>query len=89
MYRTKSEHFYKPNQDYERTRGFWKIYRKIKLFIKTIYDISSVLVILMSFDKILKYKSFKVVKFWQIAQLVERIPRLFSNLQYNFGGGFH
>jgi hypothetical protein len=95
MYRTKSHQFYKPkdydqiHSNHEGVRKFWKIYRKIKMIIKTLYDISSVLVIIMSFDKVYKYKSFKVIKTWQVAQLIERFPRMLNNFRNNFMPSFH
>jgi len=95
MYRTKAQHFYKSkdhghiHSQHEGVRKFWKIYRKIKMIIKTLYDISSVLVIIMSFDKVYKYKSFRVIKTWQVAQLIERIPRMLNNFRNNFMPSFH
>lgn len=95
MYRTKAQHFYQSqdpdyiHSNHEGVRKFWKIYRKIKMVIKTLYDISSVLVIIMSFDKVYKYKSWKVIKTWQVAQLIERFPRMLNNFKHNFMPAFH
>jgi hypothetical protein len=41
----------------------------------------------MSLDKVYKFKSWRVVKPWQIATLVERIPKLFRTLRHHFTYG--
>lgn len=51
-------------------------YFRLKRFIWTTYDVLSVLVILISLDKIVKNKSIKALKPWQVARLIERVPKL-------------
>jgi hypothetical protein len=53
-----------------------------KRFVYVTYDFFSVLVILISLDKIVKYKSIKVLKPWQVARLIERIPKLIKGLKH-------
>jgi len=86
-YRSKAHHYYKPNPNFERTRKFWKSYRSVKWYIGIVYDACSVLLILMSFDKIYKFKSLKVVKPWQIARLIEKVPKLFYSLRHKMTYG--
>ena len=86
-YSSKASHYYKPNPKFDRIRHFWRIYRSIKQVIGIIYDISSVLLVVMSFDKVYKYKSLKVIKPWQIARLVEKIPKLLYSLRHKMTYG--
>jgi hypothetical protein len=86
-YRSKAQHYYKPNAKFERTRKFWQIYRGIKWVIGIIYDSCSVILILMSFDKVYKFKSWRVIKPWQIANLVEKVPKLFRSLRHKMTYG--
>lgn len=51
-------------------------YKTVKDSVYVLYDVLSVLVILLSFDKIYKMKSFKSLQPWQLARLIERIPKL-------------
>jgi len=51
-------------------------YFRLKQWIWTTYDILSVLVILLSFDKMIKTKSIKTLKPWQVARLIERGSKL-------------
>jgi hypothetical protein len=87
VYRTKAHHFYKPNPEFARTRTFWKVYRTIKMIIGIIYDASSVILVLMSFDKVYKFKSWRVVKPWQIAMLVQKVPKLVRSLRHHLTYG--
>lgn len=41
----------------------------------------------MSLDKVYKYKSWRVVKPWQVAKLIEKIPKLFRSLRHNLTYG--
>lgn len=87
MYRTKSHQFYKPNPQHARVRQFWRIYRKVKMVIGIIYDASAVLVVLLSFDRIYKFRSWRVLKPWQVATLIEKVPKLFRTLRHNLSYG--
>lgn len=87
VYRSKAHHYYKPNPQHARVRTFWKIYRTIKMVIGIIYDASSVVLVLMSFDKVYKFKSWRVVKPWQIAMLVQKIPKLVRSLRHHMTYG--
>ena len=87
MYRTKAHQFYKSNPHHARVRQFWKIYRKIKMVVGIIYDASAVLVVLLSFDRVYKFKSWRVLKPWQLAALIEKVPKLFRTLRHNFTYG--
>mgnify|MGYP003651699073 CR=1 len=60
----------------ERSQQFWKIYIKAKPIIRNIYECSSFLVFLMSFEQAYKLKTLSVVKPWQIARLAEKSPKL-------------
>ena len=53
----------------------WKQYSIAKKYIFAGYDILSVIVILLSFDKIYRLRSVKGIKAWQVARLIERIPK--------------
>jgi|DEB0MinimDraft_10_1074344.scaffolds.fasta_scaffold12385_8 hypothetical protein len=55
-------------------------YNISKRYIWVAHDLLSVLVILMTFDKVYKMKSFKVLKPWQLARLIERVPKLMHTL---------
>jgi hypothetical protein len=87
VYRSKSHHYYKPNPKFDRTRKFWQVYRGIKWVVGIIYDSCSVILILMSFDKVYKFKSWRVIKPWQIAKLIEKIPKLFRSLRHQMTYG--
>jgi len=87
VYRSKSHHYYKPNPKFEKTRQFWRLYRSVKQIIGIIYDISSVLLVVMSFDKVYKFKSLKVIKPRQIDRLVEKVPKLFYILRHKMTYG--
>lgn len=87
MYRTQAHHFYKPNPQHARVRKFWKIYRKLKMIVGIIYDTSSVLIVLLSLDRVYKMRSWRVLKPWQIANLVERVPKLFRTLRHHMTYG--
>ena len=54
---------------------------RFKQIIWTSYDILSVLVILISLDKIIKNKSIKALKPWQVARLIERVPKLMKTFR--------
>ena len=58
-----------------------RYYKKTKSVIHLIYDISSVLFVLMSFDNLFKAKTWRVIKPWQISTLVERLPRMLKTLK--------
>lgn len=87
MYRSQSKHYYKPNPNHARTKVFWQIYRRIKAVVGIVYDAASVLVVLLSFDRVYKLKSWRVIKPWQIATLVQRIPKLLRTLRHNLTYG--
>lgn len=56
-------------------------YRKTKSIVGIIYEVSSVLFVLLSFDSLLKAKTWRVLKPWQISTLVERLPRMLRTLK--------
>lgn len=87
MYRTKAHQFYRVNKQFMRTKQFWIVWKQARRIIGIVYDICSVLLILMSFDRVYKFKSWRVIKPWQIANLVERIPKLFRTLRHSFTYG--
>ena len=87
VYRTKAHQFYRVNKNFARTKTFWLVWRKIKNIVGITYDICSVLLVLMSLDRVYKFKSWRVIKPWQIANLVERLPKLFRTLRHNFTYG--
>lgn len=60
---------------------FWKYYSKSKKYIYASYDVLSVLVILLSFDKIYKLRSIRGLKTWQVARLIERFPKMLQTLK--------
>lgn len=64
-----------------KSKAFWKIYKTTKSIISIIYDVTSILVIVMSFDRIYFSKSMRHIKPWQVARLIERIPRLINNFK--------
>jgi len=82
-YRTKAHHFYKGNAKFARTKQFWTAWRKVKMVIGIIYDSASVILVLMSLDRVYKFKSWRVIKPWQIANLVERLPKLFRTVRHH------
>ena len=57
-------------------KGFWKYYKISKKYIYASYDVLSVVVIFLSLDNLYKMRSIKGLKTWQIARLVERIPKM-------------
>jgi len=87
VYRTQAHQFYRANKQFMRTKTFWIIWKKIRSIIGITYDICSVLLVLMSLDRVYKFKSWRVLKPWQIANLVERVPKLFRTLRHNFTYG--
>jgi len=87
VYRTKSHQFYTRNKKFVRIKTFWTVWRKIKMVIGIIYDSCSVILVLMSLDRVYKFKSWRVIKPWQVANLVERVPKLFRTLRHNFTYG--
>jgi len=64
----------------ERSQQFWKIYIKAKPIIKSVYECSSFLIFLMSFEQAYKLKTLSVVKPWQIARLAEKSPKILKAL---------
>ena len=56
-------------------------YRKTKSIVGIIYEVSSVLFVLLSFDSLLKAKTWRVLNPWQISTLVERLPRMLRTLK--------
>lgn len=60
-----------------KSQRFWKYYLKFKRIVSVVYDISSMIKLLMSFETAYKLKNWSLVKPWQIARLVERFPKLF------------
>jgi hypothetical protein len=63
-----------------RSQRFWKYYLKFKKVVRVIYDISSLIVLLMSFETAYRLKNWSVVKPWQIARLVEKFPRTWKSI---------
>ena len=59
----------------------WKHYRYAKKYIYASYDVLSVLVILLSLDRVYKLRSFKGLKAWQVARLIERLPKMMKTLK--------
>ena len=57
-------------------KEFWKYYKITKQYSYASYDVLSVVVILLSLDRIYKMRSLKGIKAWQIARLVERFPKM-------------
>jgi hypothetical protein len=64
----------------EQSQQIWKLYLKAKPIIKTVYECSSFLVFLMSFEQAYKLKTLSVIKPWQIARLAEKSPKLLKAL---------
>ncbi len=62
-------------------KGFWKYYKTGKKYIYASYDVLSVVVIFLSLDKLYKMRSIKGLKTWQIARLVERIPKMIQTFK--------
>ena len=83
VYRTQSHQFYARNKKFLRTKQFWTVWRKVKMIIGIIYDSASVILVLMSLDRVYKFKSWRVIKPWQIANLVERLPKLFRTVRHH------
>jgi hypothetical protein len=61
-------------------QSFSKYYKRSKRYIWIAYDLLSVLVVLLTFEKVLKMKSLRVIKPWQLARLIERVPKLMRTL---------
>ena len=59
---------------------FAEYYKRSKRYIWIAYDLLSVLVVLLTFEKVLKMKSLRVIKPWQLARLIERVPKLMRTL---------
>ena len=57
-------------------KGFWKYYKISKKYIYASYDVLSVIVVVLSLDKLYRMRSIKGLKTWQIARLLERIPKM-------------
>jgi hypothetical protein len=64
----------------ERSQKIWKMYIKAKPIIKSVYECSSFLIFLMSFEQAYKLRTLSVVKPWQIARLAEKSPKLLKAL---------
>jgi len=64
---------------------FWKHYKKVKRFVSFMNDLFSVLVIIMSLESVYRFKDLKLIKPWQLARLIERLPRLFNTVKVAFG----
>ena len=62
-------------------KGFWKYYKISKKYIYASYDVLSVIVILLSLDRIYKMRSLKGIKAWQIARLIERFPKMLKTFK--------
>jgi hypothetical protein len=63
---------------------FWKYYLKFKRCVRFVYEISSFVVLLMSFENAYKLKNWSVVKPWQIARLTEKFPKICNLLIKTF-----
>ena len=59
----------------------WKYYRISKKYVYASYDVLSVIVILLSLDRIYKMRSLKGIKTWQIARLIERFPKMLKTFK--------
>ncbi len=59
----------------------WKYYRISKKYVYASYDVLSVIVILLSLDRIYKMRSLKGIKAWQIARLIERFPKMLKTFK--------
>ena len=66
----------------DRSQKVWKIYIKAKPIIRTVYDCSSFLVFVMSFENAYKLKTLSVIKPWQIARLAQKSPKLLKTLTH-------
>lgn len=70
--------------DIKKTQRFWGYWIKIKKAVRLVYEISSFALLLMSFEKAYKLRTWSVVKTWQIARLAEKLPRLLRTLEKTF-----
>jgi hypothetical protein len=64
----------------EQSQKIWKMYIKAKPIIKSVYECSSFLIFLMSFEQAYKLRTLSVIKPWQIARLAEKSPKLLKAL---------
>lgn len=61
-----------------------KEYALFKEGVYSVYNVTSVLVVLFAMDRILHTRSIKNVKPWQVALLIQRVPKMVSSLQQTF-----
>ena len=66
------------------SQQFWKFWRKFKNIVRLVYEVSSFIVLLMSFEKAFMLKTWSVVKTWQITRLAEKFPRLLRTVERTF-----
>ena len=62
-------------------KEFWRYYKISKKYIYASYDVLSVIVILLSLDRIYKMRSLRGLKAWQIARLNERFPKMLKTFK--------
>ena len=56
-------------------------YQLTKKYIYILYDLLSIIVILLSFDKAYRFRSLKLVQPTQIARLIERFPKALKSIK--------
>lgn len=61
-----------------------KEYILLKEAVYLVYNVTSVLVVLFAMDKMLYTRSIKNMKPWQVALLIQRVPKMVSSLQQTF-----
>lgn len=66
------------------TQRLWGIWIKVKKAVRFVYELSSFALLLMSFEKAFKLRTWSVVKTWQIARLAEKLPRLLRTMEKTF-----
>jgi hypothetical protein len=72
------------NVNIKRSQRLWGIWIKVKKIMRLINDISSFVLLLMSFETAIKLRTWSVVKTWQVARLAEKFPRLLRTLEKTF-----
>lgn len=58
------------------SRKFWRIFLKLKKILRITVEVSSFILLIMSFEKAFMLKSWSVLKPWQVSRLLAKIPRL-------------
>jgi hypothetical protein len=70
--------------NYQDKQLFWKFYIKFKKYIKLVAEVSSFIMLLISFEQAWILKTWSVIKPWQLARLAEKFPKLLRTLQVTF-----